>query len=498
MSMSVRKVYRREYEKIEIVPDNAVSDPGNQVTASEADMIEQSAARFGCTKSREWFSIVRQGGSTYLKTGCWVGVISAGNLRLEVGPKIGDDQDAADRQNEAQPGSGRAIDLIEMLIVVGDLPGRMRAIKGGSPAMDSHHELIIRWYLRELENLIGFGLLRDYRESRDHLPTMKGRLDYSKHWVNRALRRPLVACVHDEFTQDTTLNRILKAGLRRAGVLSRGAAGGFGYRIRRTIDLMDSVSDVEFSGKQASDYRLSRREVRFAAVHTVACYLIDRVTPDPLGGRKSLGASHRKAVGHMLNMEDLFERYAYSLLSFPHSTSSRHPYSDLSISDNYTVSRKSVRRPLINNGSFKMVPDLIISGNGRGADKSGLSVELIADTKWKKVSPARVQSSEGGEQVVRCGSLGVKQADVYQLFAYSEFYGRGSRPVDVALIYPTDRPPCAPLCGNGPLAKLQRVDPGEPHQEWRYVPGSHDGKGATLYILYLPIPTLPSPARVSA
>lgn len=419
-----------EFQKV-LITESPDSD-AVYVTPSEADAIQQAAIYYGCTRPREWFSITRVSNKSYLKAGCWVGVISTGNLRLEVLPKIGsDDEGVADRAPKI--GAGERIDLLKMLTETEKLPDCIiREVVGGH-SMNDIIEFTIRWYITKLNSLINLGLVRGYQESSDDLGVLRGRINPQAQMLNRFLRRPLIACIYDDFIEDTKLNRILKAGLRSCIKLS----GNLNHRTIATssLMLMDSVSNQKVSAKEARAYVLERREQKFESLHSLACFFLENETPDLINpiNREFVNIQKNKTVGILYNMELLFEQYVYKKLN---ESSGRYSVKSCTVTSQEKNKRFVVRKLKISSAPesiFALKPDIVIRDQN-------YKTLLVADTKWKTVKTNNSPSTDdSSEQVARVGKrLGISQSDIYQLLAYSEYYGVEGRPTKVALIFPMD------------------------------------------------------------
>ena len=136
---------------------------------------------------------------------------------------------------------------------------------------------------------------------------------------------------------------------------------------------------------------------------------------------------------------------------------------------------------------FGLKPDLLIRD-------SGGRVALVADTKWKRISPPAEPDPDSGEEVVKVGTFGIRQADVYQLFAYSEYFAEPKTPSDVVLIYPQDprlepsvKSPAEQSKNDIKLTALPSVGT----IDWEFCPKSrNDVKPAKLIIKLFPLPLI--------
>ena len=141
-----------------------------------------------------------------------VGVLAApGGPTLEILPKI-DQDDGAVRTA-----------LVRMLAVAWGL----RLTGGELAAMRTQRrdllEILIRLFVKRLLTVVRRGLPRRYLEHEEDLNLLRGRLDVTRQ-VTRFVGRPdLFACRFEEWSEDTPLNRVLKAAVSRLAGLTRSA-----------------------------------------------------------------------------------------------------------------------------------------------------------------------------------------------------------------------------------------------------------------------------------
>jgi 5-methylcytosine-specific restriction endonuclease McrBC regulatory subunit McrC len=262
------------------------------------------------------------------------------------------------------------------------------------------------------------------------------------------------------------------------------------YSIRTTISALEDISDVRVTATHARSYSLARREQRFAALLSVAGFILENESPDPVNPLKDDQRKSPPTVGMMINMEKLFEEYAFEMLkSGGGSFRERFKIHDhVVIAQNHDREANCVirnRKPA--ESLFGLKPDLLFR------DSKG-RVALVADTKWKRISPPAESNPVSGEEVVKVGTFGIRQADVYQLFAYSEYFAEPKTPSDVVLIYPQD-PRLEPAIGDD--AELAKNDikltalPSVGKIDWEFCPRSRsEGKPAKLIIKLFPLPLL--------
>lgn len=124
-----------------------------------------------------------------------VGVISLPTVQLTIEPKI------------------PTTHLLYLLEASGEFP---RLAPQSAAAMRDMYlwELILHWYVTEVEALLRRGLLRDYEETTDQLPVLRGSVDAvgTAHAYYRG--QLAFECRFDEFDFDSPPNRVLAAASR--------------------------------------------------------------------------------------------------------------------------------------------------------------------------------------------------------------------------------------------------------------------------------------------
>ena len=351
-----------------------------------------------------------------LKAGQVVGIIATPGCTLEILPKI-DGEDGAVRTA-----------LIRMLAVAWDL----RVADGDlAPMQTQQHnllELLIRLFADRLLVAVQRGIPRRYLSREDDLKLLRGRLNITRQLTHFAARRDRIACRFDELSDDTPLNRVLKAAVQRLAKLTRSADNA-----RRLADLatrFEYVSDV--SDPLRESVRLDRTNTAYREIYALARLFVSGQWQGTAGGR---GAG----FALLFAMNDLFEVFIGRCLKRAVGPSL------VSLQDRrYSALTDAADRSL-----FNLRPDAVIKAP---------VAPIILDTKWKRLTP-RDPSSEF--------TLGVAQSDVYQMLAYAHAYD-ASR---LVLLYPwhgdTGKPDgvCHEWTISGTKRRLDvaTVDIGRPH-----------------------------------
>lgn len=314
-----------------------------------------------------------------LKAGQTVGVLSVPGRTVEILPKI-DGEDGAVRKA-----------LIRMLAVALDV----RIAAGELSALDTQRrdllELLARLFADRLLTAVRRGLPRRYIAHEDDLPVLRGRLNVTRQVTHLAVRPNRLACRYDELSEDTPLNRVLKAAVTRLARLVRAPAN-----VRSLAELaarFETVSDSPHPLREP--VRLDRTNTAFHDLHRLARLFLD----DEWQSTAS-GAADGFAL--LFPMNELFEKFVGRCLKRALAPRAVH------------LQRRGCHVLSDDRGGlFETRPD-IVAETSEGP--------IVLDTKWKDLE-------RGGENERK---LGVAQGDIYQMIAYA----RAHDAARVILLYP--------------------------------------------------------------
>ena len=314
-----------------------------------------------------------------LRAGQVVGVLAVPGATVEILPKI----------EGHEPGTVRHA-LTSMLAVAWDLP-----IADSEPAMlatqrDDLLEILIRLFADRLLVAVRRGLPHRYRESEDDLRFLRGKLDIPRQLARHTVRPDRLACRFEELSVDTPLNRVLKAAVTRLVLVS-----GSDTNLRRLAELAARFDFVGTSPAPAREpVRLDRTNTAFHRLYRLARAL--------LGGEwQSTTSGDSEGFGLLFPMNDLFEAFIGRTLRAVLAPRSVR----LQDSGNYALEGDRERERL-----FALRPDIVVDG------------DIVIDTKWKELKADEA-------------TLGVSQADVYQMLAYARAYDARR----LVLVYPWHR-----------------------------------------------------------
>ena len=314
--------------------------------------------------------------ATGLKAGQIVGVLVTPGPTLEILPKI----DGPDAEVRAA--------VVRMLAVARGLPVAAGEITALTTQQHDLLEVVIRLFTARSLAAVRRGLPRHYLEAAEDLKLLRGRLDTTRQMTHLAVRSDLLACRLDELSENTPLNRVLKAAVAKLAAVTRSAASS-----RRLAELrarFEFVADPPAPLREA--VRLDRTNRSFHELYRLALLLLREEWQSTTGGRTS-------GFALLFAMNDLFEEFvglSVRRAAAPwrvHLQHRRHHVID------------AADRAL-----FALRPDIVVE------TPDG---PLVLDTKWKQLDH-------------REETLGVDQSDVYQMLAYAHAYDANR----LVLVYP--------------------------------------------------------------
>jgi 5-methylcytosine-specific restriction enzyme subunit McrC len=312
----------------------------------------------------------------------YVGVVRVGDLQLEILPKI-----------EALPEPAQVRrSLVAMLAVALDLDVTPSELVGFLEGDEPFLAALARLYCRRLLEFVRRGLRQEYVAHRETLPFARGKIDWVAHVRIASIQRVELPCVFDERSDDSILNRALKAALLEAAGLLQGSRSA--AMVAELRHGMDGVSDIRPTADEIARLKTDRVNRSLEPVLVLAKLLLGNRSPDL--GRSPLG--RRSTFALVWDMNILFEAYV------GHVTRSVLVPRECGVRLQDEAARYLARELPDGRPGFRLVPDLLIQRRD--------GIRLVADTKWKSLEP-------------RMAYLGVASGDVYQLLAYARALDTG-------------------------------------------------------------------------
>jgi len=312
-----------------------------------------------------------------------VGILAAGDASLEILPKI----DVAPGETTDHQNAAIRKRLVHMLAVALDLKIDLGVITDLAWQRETLLEILIRIFCDKLTEALRKGMPRRYITCEDDLPTLRGQLDITRQFTRHAVNPSRLACRFDLLSEDTPLNRIMKAAVLRLARLSRRAANQ--QRLRELAFVYADITDVSVAALPWDQVVIDRTNRAWQELFAMArLFLQDRYQTT------TGGAGQGTAM--LFEMNALFEEYVGRLIA--RALAGTELTVSLQGGRLFCLSAQDSGRAL-----FQTRPDILI--------RQGSRVTHVIDTKWKRIS-ARIDDPKQG----------VSQADVYQMMAYAQLY----------------------------------------------------------------------------
>ncbi|WP_135230615.1 McrC family protein [Deinococcus fonticola] len=396
-------VVAREYDLIVRGPKPEGSGPGVHAFPPQAfDELRTFVQRPVAGKQGESEVLARptlKGSQPALRLRQWVGVIRVSTgATLEILPKTHERSGNTDTETAIE--QSRAL-LVRMLAAAGEnyrtaLPADL------DPARMPLFEVVLRYALEILKTAIRRGIPHTYLNVEEERIGLRGRLNTPRQANQPPYRAHLLHVSYDEFLPDRPEPRLVRLALER---IARHTLRSDNRRIAR--ELLASLEGVPSSREVKKDFQaweLERGYAHFTPAKSVCKLILEELNPLTAGERS-------RATAVLFDMNVIFEEYIAELLR------KQNP--------EWTVKTqekgKSLGHRLNADGSkgkaaFPIRPDLLLEHPTRPL--------IVADTKWKRLSPDKLTT------------LGVSNADAYQMVAYSEIFQSTSQTREVWLVYP--------------------------------------------------------------
>lgn len=341
-------------------------------------------------------------GKKALRVKNFVGVISAPDgTQVEILPKTSDDQ----------PDIGGTRELLwKMLGAVEDLPFLETTEAHLKLRRAPLVEALVTIFLAHVAAVMRRGIRRDYERIEAEERFLRGRLRVARQMRAPPGRQHVFQIEYDVFSENRAENRLLHAALHKVARTSKTAANQrLARELRHGLELVPVSTDHRLDFDR---WRTGRDMAHYQPLLPWLRLILNQECPH------SLKDDHA-GISFLFPMEKLFEKYVELTL--------RRRLAPRRIEvKGQARSRYLAQQPK----AFLLKPDILL---WRGQACLG-----ILDAKWKLID--ELTRYDNGDEDPKAG---IKQADMYQMFAYGIKYlgGKGR----LTLIYPKWRRFTKPL-----------------------------------------------------
>ena len=253
-------------------------------------------------------------------------------------------------------------------------------------------EILISVFCDDLSEILKKGIKKAYIKKSENLSKYKGKLNFPEHIKHNLTSRSRFFVNYSELCLDIAENKILKTACL---YLVKQTKNENNKKIlRRFLVELDDVSVSTNLEKDLQEVNINRLNSYYKSPLLYAEFFLRKQVFFPKNGRSKLPSL-------LFPLDKMFEDYIESILksaNIPYNSQYSHHY-------------------LLKNNLFQTKMDFVIFKNNKA---------IILDAKWKELN----SSSD---------KLDVAQADLYQLFAYTELIKSKKakvKKVEIMLLYP--------------------------------------------------------------
>lgn len=298
----------------------------------------------------------------------FVGVIQAGNLTIEILPKI-DRYESEDQENKAK---WQKV-LIEMLRVTKKL--KIQQAGQANVSRQSIHllDIYFEWFLNEVQLLIHQGLIKQYYKETGNVKALKGKLEFARHINKNLVHKERFYTTHQVYEKDHLIHQILGQALDIIAHLSKGS---YLYSKCKTVQLdFPEVKKINATEITFSKVPKSRKTVPYETALSIARLIILNYAPN-------ISSGSEKMLALLFNMNSLWEEYVLVKLKQAAQGTGIEVYGQDS-------------KAFWNGITIR--PDVVLKKNDE--------VVLIIDTKWKNIDQSQPSTH-----------------DLRQMYVYNEYW----------------------------------------------------------------------------
>lgn len=164
---------------------------------------------------------------------------------------------------------------------------------------------VISFFTRQVDRTLAKGIYRSYREERDRLNALRGRIDIPTQITRAGVIHP-VDCRFVEYTADVEENRYLRAAVRRA-LRVRQVQPADRRRLLRTLVTLEEAKDVVVRPESIDRIGFNRLNDHYQPTLRLARLLLENLTLEDDPGETL-------ATSFMVDMNMLFERFVSNQL----------------------------------------------------------------------------------------------------------------------------------------------------------------------------------------
>ena len=315
----------------------------------------------------------------------YVGIISLGNLIIEILPKISISNDIVkDRKM-----------LMFMLSKCNRISVNINEVLETNIVNQSLLDILAKVFAKKLLLELQKGMYLEYVTQEDSLNKIKGKIMLTQNVKINYINKSKVYCRYDEFTENNIFNSILLKATNFLFPIINSSIIKKDLNIIKSI--LSDVDDLYIPINIFENYKLNKKNERFKEVFILAKLILSNSTMN-----KSIGKENGFSI--LFEMNYLYEEYIGILL--------KEIIEDEAIKVNTQEKSKYLLwNKVTEKNEVALKPDIVVYKDNKP--------KIIIDTKWKR-------ASIDGREVY-------SQSDIYQMYAYITTYTECKKCI---LLYP--------------------------------------------------------------
>jgi 5-methylcytosine-specific restriction enzyme subunit McrC len=292
----------------------------------------------------------------------YVGVLQVGDRIIEILPK-GDN-------NPSTEGNIRKwqLALLEMLKKAGLIKLNETEKASQNISKENLLDIYLYTFLKEVEKLIHYGLVKKYRKNVDNIKLLRGRLLLNKHIQHNLIHQERFYVEHTAYDSNNIYNSIIKKAL---DIISSHSTSTFiSTEAKKSLLYFEQIEIFRGTTISLEKLTFDRKTEQYIYAIDLARIIIDNFCPN-----FSSGQNHILAI--LFDMNLLFEKYIFTILK---------RYEGLYKNINLSITKQNKK----NFWQGKIIkPDIKIS-----YIINDIPYSLIIDTKWKLITADRPSDND--------------------------------------------------------------------------------------------------------
>lgn len=267
--------------------------------------------------------------------------------------------------------------------------------------LDDLLEVFIYLFANNLLELLHNDFQRNYVNKQDNLNYVKGKINFTQNIRYNLVNKSKIFCEYDEFEENILLNQILKATVNKCIKVSKN-----NFNLLQRCDmLLTNVADVKFDNPNICN------QVKFNRLNQSYKYVFELAKLLLFGNSPSIANDKLQTFSIMFDMNKLFEEAVYQIINVNKAALNLLKVQAQKSSE-YIFNKLNDKPSKL----FNLQCDIYIEKNS--------DEKIIIDTKYKKIDEIKPKDDNS--------KYGVSQSDIYQIFAYNQYYKAKS----CILLYP--------------------------------------------------------------